>query len=32
MCAYAHVGHFRYSPDPLAAEPVLLTALAAALA
>ena len=32
MCAYAHVGHFRYSPDPLAAEPVLLAALTAALA
>lgn len=32
MCVYAHVGHFRYSPDPLAAEPVLLAAITAALA
>lgn len=31
MCVYAHIGHFRCSPDPLAAEPVLLAAITAAL-
>lgn len=31
MCVYAHLGHFRYSPDPQAAEPVILAAITAAL-